>query len=187
PEAAVVVVEENDPASLSFADWALVLRHRDATSANKAAADKVWKAITDKQQGGSTRLKIPVKVIAATPDVIDAAITDEAQASNIADLHIAMARPLAPLPAVGATIAIVGTLSDYRPQPFRFLMTRAELAEESLPVAGGACADPRPQMCTREYRPACGLHRDGSRKTYGNPCSACSDPGVVSQAAGACP
>jgi len=187
PEAAVVVVEENDPASLSFADWALVLRHRDATSANKAAADKVWKAITDKQQGGSTRLKIPVKVIAATPDVIDAAITDEAQASNIADLHIAMARPLAPLPAVGATIAIVGTLSDYRPQPFRFLMTRAELAEESLPVAGGACADPRPQMCTREYRPACGLHRDGSRKTYGNPCAACSDPGVVSQAAGACP
>jgi tetratricopeptide (TPR) repeat protein len=187
PEAAVVVVEENDPASLSFADWALVLRHRDATSANKAAADKVWKAITDKQQGGSTRLKIPVKVIAATPDVIDAAITDEAQASNIADLHIAMARPLAPLPAVGATIAVVGTLSDYRPQPFRFLMTRAELAEESLPVAGGACADPRPQMCTREYRPACGLHRDGSRKTYGNPCTACSDPGVVSQAAGACP
>jgi hypothetical protein len=42
-------------------------------------------------------------------------------------------------------------------------------------------------MCTHEYRPACGLRRDGSRKTYGNACTACSDPQVVSQAAGACP
>ena len=187
PEAALVLVEEHDPASLSFADWALVLRHRDATAANKAAAEKVWKAISDKQQGGGTRLKIPVKVISATPDNIEAAITDEAQAGNIVDLHITMARPLAPLPAVGAKIAIIGTLSDYRPQPFQFVMTQAELAEESLPVAGGPCADPRPQVCTRDYRPACGLLRDGSRKTYGNACSACSNPEVVTQAAGACP
>ena len=57
----------------------------------------------------------------------------------------------------------------------------------SLPVAGGACADPRPQMCTRDYRPACGLRRDGTKQTYGNACSACSDPDVLSQAAGACP
>ena len=172
---------------MSFADWALVLSHRDATPANKAAADKVWKVITDKQQGGGTRLKIPVKVIKATPDIIEAAITDQAQAADSVDLHITMARPLAPLPAVGAKIAIIGTLSDYRPQPFQFVMTQAELAEESLPVAGGACADPRPQVCTRDYRPACGLRRDGVRKTYGNACSACSDPEVVTQAAGACP
>ncbi len=187
PEAALQVVEEHDPASLSFSDWALVLRHRDASPANKAAAEKVWKVITDKQQGGGTRLKLPVKVISATPDIIEAAITDEAQAANVADLHIAMARPLAPLPAVGDKIAVIGTLSDYRPQPFRFMMTQAELAEESLPVAGGACADPRPQVCTHDYRPACGLRRDGGRKTYGNACSACSDPAVVTQAAGACP
>jgi hypothetical protein len=42
-------------------------------------------------------------------------------------------------------------------------------------------------MCTRDYRPACGQHRDGSRKTYGNACSACADAEVVTQAAGACP
>lgn len=187
-EAAVVILEENDPALLSFADWTLVLRHRDATPANRMAAEKVWKTIVDRQQrDGGTRLKIAVKVITATPDVIEAAITDEAQAANIADLHIAMARPLAPLPAVGTNIAIVGTLSDYRPQPFRFMMTRAELAPESLPVAGGVCADPRPQVCTREHRPACGVRRDGGRKTYGNACTACSDSEVVAQAAGACP
>ena len=106
-----------------------MLRHRDATPANKTAAEKVWKVIADKQQGGGTRLKIPVKVISATPDIIEAAITDEAQAGNIADLHVAMAHPLAPLPAVGAKISIVGTLSDYQPQPFRFMMTKAELAD----------------------------------------------------------
>lgn len=186
-EAAVVVVEENDPGSLSFSDWALVLRHRDATAANKMAAEKLWQAIQEKQQGGNTRLKMPVKVIAASPDAIEAALTDEAQAANLADLHIVLARPLAPLPAVGSTISVIGTLSDYRAQPFQLVMTKAELAEESLPVAGGGCADPRPQMCTREFRPACGQRRDGSRRTYANACTACSDPDVTSQAAGACP
>jgi tetratricopeptide (TPR) repeat protein len=187
PEAAVVLVEENDPATLSFADWAHVLRHRDSTPANKAAAEKVWQAIVGTQKGGGARLKIPVKVISATPDRIEAAITDESQAGNVVDLVVMMARPLSPLPAVGAGISVVGMLSDYRAQPFTFLMTRGELAPESLPVAGGPCADPRPQMCTRDYRPACGIRRDGSRKTYGNACSACADPEVVTQGAGACP
>jgi tetratricopeptide (TPR) repeat protein len=187
-ELALQLAEEHDPGSLGFADWVLILRHRDSTTANRAAADKLWQGIVGKQQqGGGTRIKIPVKVITATPDAIEAAITDEAQAGNVADLHIVMARPLAPLPAVGARISIVGTLSDYRPQPFLFTMVRAELAPESMPVAGGPCADPRPQMCTRDYRPACGLRRDGSRTTYGNACTACSDPEVVTQAAGACP
>ncbi len=187
-ELALQLVEENDPGALGFSDWVLILRHRDSSPANRAAAEKLWQAIVDKQQkGGGTRLKIPVKVITATPDVIEAAITDAAQAGNVADLHIVMARPLAPLPAVGARIAIVGTLSEYRPQPFLLTMVRAELAPESMPVAGGPCADPRPQMCTRDYRPACGLRRDGTRSTYGNACTACSDQQVVTQAAGACP
>ncbi len=187
PEAALVLVEENDPGKLTFADWALVLRHRDATPANKAAAEKVWQAIGLKQQRGGARLKIPVKVISARPDRIEAAITDENQAANVVDLVVIMARPLSPLPAVGAAISVVGTLSDYRAQPFTFLMTQSELAPESLPVAGGPCADPRPQMCSRDYRPACGIRRDGSRKTFGNACSACADPEVVTQGAGACP
>ena len=62
----------------------------------------MWKAIVDKQQGGGTRLKIPVKVITATPDRIEAAITDESQAGNVVDLDVVMARPLSPLPAVGS-------------------------------------------------------------------------------------
>ncbi len=186
PEAAVQVVIDNDPAALSYAQWAFVLSHREASEANKDAADRVWRAITDKQKDGA-RFKIPVKVIAATPERIDAAISDQNQASNTADLSVAMARPLSPLPAVGSMISIVGTLGDYRVRPFLFMMSKAELADESLPVAGGPCADPRPQMCTRDYRPACGLRKDGGRRTYGNACSACADPDVTTQSAGACP
>ncbi|HZQ01510.1 MAG TPA: hypothetical protein VFB13_18335 [Reyranella sp.] len=186
-ERAVQLVTDNEPGALSYADWELVLSHRDFSPANKTAAERVWRAIADKQRGGEARLKIPIKVIKASPERIEGAITEANQASNTADLDVAMARPLTPLPAVGAKIAIVGLLSDYRALPFAFVMTGAELAQESMPVAGGPCADPRPKVCTREYRPACGLRRDKTSRTYGNACSACADPEVVTQAAGACP
>jgi hypothetical protein len=162
-EAAVQAVAMHDPATLSFADWEFILAQRDASAANREAADKVWKAIVDKQKGGEARLKISVKVISATPERLTAAITDENQKDGTADLDIALARPLAPLPSPGVKIAIIGVLGDYQPKPFLFHMTQAELADESLPVAGGACASPRPQMCTQDFRPACGLRQDGTR------------------------
>lgn len=186
-EAAVQAVADHNPGTLSFADWEFILAQRDVSPANRDAADKVWKAIGETQKGGEARLKISVKVITATADRITAAITDENQTTGTADLDIAMARPLAPLPSKGVKISIIGLLTDYQPKPFLFRMTQAELADESLPVAGGACAEPRPQMCTKEFRPACGLRRDGTRKTYGNACTACADADVQSQAAGACP
>jgi len=60
-----------------------------------------------------------------------------------------------------------------------------------------ACKDPRPQICTREYRPVCAIKDTGIRcvttpcqstthKTYGNACSACGDPKVISYHSGAC-
>jgi len=185
-EAAVQMAAVANVGALSFGEWEFVLSHRDDSPDNQAAAEKVWKAIGEKQRGGA-RLKLPVKVIAATPERIEAALAEQNQSSNTADIEIAMAHELRPMPAAGTTISIIGVLSDYRPKPFLFFLTRAELAEESMPVAGGACATPRPQMCTRDYRPACGVRQDGSRRTYGNACSACADPEIVSQAAGACP
>lgn len=59
------------------------------------------------------------------------------------------------------------------------------------------CKDPRPQICTREYRPVCATRDTGVRcvttpclatelKTYGNACSACGDSKVLGYRAGAC-
>ena len=48
------------------------------------------------------------------------------------------------------------------------------------------CTEPRPQVCTQDYRPVCAELQDGSFKTYSNGCSACSDPAVTGYRDGAC-
>lgn len=59
------------------------------------------------------------------------------------------------------------------------------------------CEDPRPEMCTREYRPVCALRDTGVRcvttpcpstewKTYGNACDACADKDVIGHVPGTC-
>lgn len=61
-----------------------------------------------------------------------------------------------------------------------------------------ACTNPRPEICTRDYRPVCAQVDTGKRcvtvpcdssvnETRGNACSACGDPKVVGYRAGACP
>ena len=49
-----------------------------------------------------------------------------------------------------------------------------------------ACKQPRPQVCTQDYRPVCALLQDGGFKTYSNGCNACSDPAVSGYREGAC-
>jgi len=48
------------------------------------------------------------------------------------------------------------------------------------------CTDPRPQVCTRDYRPVCAQLEDTSFKTYSNGCTACSDSRVKSYEEGPC-
>ena len=48
------------------------------------------------------------------------------------------------------------------------------------------CRTPRPQFCTRDYRPVCGVTRSGKRITGSNACSACGIPGVIKHKPGAC-
>jgi len=47
--------------------------------------------------------------------------------------------------------------------------------DESLSV------DPRPEVCTMEYLPACARLDSGEPKTYANACGACPDQAVVAQ------
>ena len=49
-----------------------------------------------------------------------------------------------------------------------------------------ACTEPRPEVCTQDYRPVCAVMQDGSVKTFSNGCSACSDPAVNGYREGAC-
>lgn len=59
-------------------------------------------------------------------------------------------------------------------------------------IADGAiaCSEPRPQICTREYRPVCGYTMNESNnlleKTYSNGCSACTYPNVKAYRPKAC-
>ena len=70
-------------------------------------------------------------------------------------------------------------------------------ADSEPPPAFTECSDPRPQMCTMDYRPVCATRDTGIRcvqapcpssdwKTYSNGCSACSDPDVSGYRGGSC-
>ncbi len=48
------------------------------------------------------------------------------------------------------------------------------------------CTDPRPQICTLDYSPVCGVLGNQERKEYSNGCGACADPAVTSYTAGPC-
>lgn len=137
PELACKAVQENDPSTLSPSDWEYILQFRDSgAQCNKDAADKVWAAIQAKQKdekGETAKLKVPVKVISATNDTVEAALTDENQQANKADLHIVMEKPLTRPPAAGSTIEVIGTISDYTPNPFMFTMTGGALPTAAKP------------------------------------------------------
>lgn len=133
-EMAVQAVEENGAGNLGMADWIFILQHRDASAANKDAAEKVWSTIQSKEQNGQTKLRIPgVKVIAASSESVDAAITDEAKAANRTEIRVMLGKPVGQAPMAGATIDVIGVITAYAPQPFLFTMEQGELAAAQAP------------------------------------------------------
>jgi len=124
---AVEAVRTNDVTQLSFDDRKFVLSQKGCSPAGTEAADKVWQSIQDLQKGGQAKLKIQVKVISATADSIQAAVTDEDQKDNKPDLQVTMEKPLTKPPAPGAIIDVIGVLTNYTPNPFMFTMEKGEL------------------------------------------------------------
>ncbi len=43
-----------------------------------------------------------------------------------------------------------------------------------------SCTSPKPEACTREYKPVCGFEADGNHRTFSNACTACASPEVTS-------
>ncbi len=101
-----------------------------AAAANKEAAEKVWNTIVAKEKHGEAKLKlVGVKVIHSTRFTIDAAITEENQKDSKVDLFIILDDPLVPPLIEGSMIDVIGVLTEYRPDPFRFTMRQAQLAK----------------------------------------------------------
>ena len=48
------------------------------------------------------------------------------------------------------------------------------------------CVDPRPEICTMDYRPVCGQTSDGAKKLFSNGCGACADASIASYRPGLC-
>ena len=126
---AAQAVQQNDPAQLSFSDYELVLSCRDKTPANKDAAEKVWAFIQSKEKNGEAKLKMPgVKVIAVPdPSTLEVALSEDNQTANKADMRVTMEKPMTKPPAVGASVDVIGVISEYTPDPFMFTMTKGEV------------------------------------------------------------
>jgi hypothetical protein len=62
----------------------------------------------------------------------------------------------------------------------------ADMPPDTAQIALVKCPETRPEMCTMNYDPVCGILSDGSSKTYANGCNACSDLRVMSYARGEC-
>lgn len=131
---AVQAVKDNKPEDLSFGDKEFILSKSGCSPANKDAADQVWQSIQTMEKNGEARLEIPVKVISATKDTIEAAVSDDNQAANKADLHIQLEKPILHPPAAGTMTKIVGVITSYTPDPFMFTMEKAELPAAKPPV-----------------------------------------------------
>ena len=77
--------------------------------------------------------------------------------------------------------------------------TKPQTPDSTSPVGNFTeCTDPRPQACTREFRPVCSQVDTGVRcvttpcpstenKTSSNACTACADPKVHGYWLSACP
>lgn len=131
---AAQAVAQNKVEELSFSDWEFILAQRDCGPQGKDAADKVWQAIEAQQKGGQAMLKIPVKIIASTKDSLEAAVTEENQNANQADMHVTLLKPMLHPLAPGSTIDVVGVITSYTPKPFMFNMSKGAVPSAEPPI-----------------------------------------------------
>ncbi len=92
-------------------------------------ASKVW----DTMKGLTT--KVPGKVVAATPDSVQLAVSDDAQQSNKADFTINMKTPMRTPPTIGSTVNFIATFDSYTQTPPMIIMKDGEAPAATKPHA----------------------------------------------------
>ena len=92
-------------------------------------ASKVW----DTMKGLTT--KVPGKVISATPDSVQLAVSDDAQQSNKADFTINMKTPLKTPPTIGSMVNYIATFDSYTQNPAMIIMKDGQAPVTAKPHA----------------------------------------------------
>jgi len=59
-------------------------------------------------------------------------------------------------------------------------------SKPQIPEGALVCTEPRPEICTLHYMPACGVDKNQQMKTYSNSCAACGDKQTLYVTEGAC-
>ena len=105
-QAAKVVASTPDLKTLNLNDKEFIL-----FNGKPEDAAKMW----DTMKGQT--YEIPGKVVSATPESVQLAVTDDAKASNTADFTINMKKPLTTPPAIGTMVNYDATFDSYTQNP----------------------------------------------------------------------
>jgi hypothetical protein len=95
-------------------------------------AGKMW----DTMKGQT--YQIPGKVVSATADSVQLAVTDDAKASNTADFTINMKKPLTTPPAIGAMVNYNATFDSYTQNPKMITLINGEPPAPEKPARRAA-------------------------------------------------
>jgi hypothetical protein len=120
-----------DLASLAPSDREFALQYGSATDpkTQKTYADEAFDAVK-----GKTAEFPGVTVIAATPDALQVAVSDDAVQSKTADFTFNMKEPLKTLPNVGDKVTIQGTYASYTPSPVMITISDSALVAKKAPA-----------------------------------------------------
>jgi len=112
-----------DPKALSLSDKEFIL-----FNGTPADAATVWALLN------GVTAQVPGKVIAATADSVQLAVTEDNQQTNKADMTINMKEPLKTVPAVGSTVTYIGTFDSYTATPPMIVLKDGAPPKAAAPV-----------------------------------------------------
>ena len=124
-QAAQVVSSTPDLKTLNLNDKEFIL-----FNGKPEDAGKMWDTMKEQTYA------IPGKVVSATPESVQLAVTDDAKASNTADFTVNMKTPLAPPPQIGTMVTYNATFDSYTQNPKMIILKdgASPAAEKKAPT-----------------------------------------------------